>query len=228
MVRRAVELVIFDVDGVLVDVSESFHRTTIETVRYFTGRRVSRAEIHRWKNRSGYNDDWKLTTAWIRSLGRRVAYEEVKRQYQRFYWGKNGNGNVARERWLLPLTLLRRWSRRAELGIFTGRTRRELRHTLERFGVARHFRGIVTLDDVERPKPAPEGLLRILDGRDPTLVLYAGDNVDDALAARRCGIGFIGVLPRNSDARRLRARRLRELGAKIILGHVSELESCWP
>ncbi len=227
MVKPAVELVIFDVDGVLVDVSESFHRTTVETVRYFTGQRVSRTEIHRWKNRSGYNDDWKLTTAWIRSLGQRVAYEEVKRQYQRFYWGENGKGNVARERWQLPRALLRRWSRRAELGIFTGRTRRELRHTLKRFGVAPYFRRIITLEDVERPKPAPEGLLRILNGRGPVLALYAGDNVDDALAARRCGIRFIGVLPRNSEARRLRAARLRELGAKTILGHVSELESCW-
>ena len=204
MVKPAIELVILDVDGVLVDVRESFHRTTVQTVRHFTGQRVSRAEIHRWKNRSGYNDDWKLTTDWICSLGRRVSYEEVKRQYQRFYWGESGDGNVARERWLLPRARLRRWARRAELAIFTGRTRRELGHTLARFGVARYFRRIATLDDVLRSKPAPEGLLRILDGRDPVSAVYAGDNVDDALAAQRCGIAFLGVLPRNSAARRLR------------------------
>ena len=228
MVKPAIELVILDVDGVLVDVRESFHRTTVQTVRHFTGRRVSRAEIHRWKNRSGYNDDWKLTTDWVRSLGRRVSYEEVKRQYQRFYWGESGEGNVARERWLLPRARLRHWAQRAELAIFTGRTRRELGHTLARFGVARYFRRIVTLDDVRRSKPAPEGLLRILDGRDPVSAVYAGDNVDDALAAQRCGIAFLGVLPRNSAARRLRAARLRQLGAQAILGHVSELEEWLP
>ena len=228
MVEPAIELVILDVDGVLVDVRESFHRTTVQTVRHFTGQRVSRAEMHRWKNRSGYNDDWKLTTDWICSLGRRVSYEEVKRQYQRFYWGESGEGNVARERWLLPRARLRRWARRAELAIFTGRTRRELGHTLARFGVARYFRRIVTLDDVRRSKPAPEGLLRILDGRDPVSAVYAGDNVDDALAAQRCGIAFLGVLPRNSAARRLRAARLRQLGAQAILGHVSELEEWLP
>ena len=228
MVKPAIDLVILDVDGVLVDVRESFHRTTVQTVRHFTGRRVSRAEMHRWKNRSGYNDDWKLTTDWIRSLGRRVSYEEVKRQYLRFYWGERGEGNVARERWLLPRARLRRWARRAELAIFTGRTRRELGHTLARFGVARYFRRIVTLDDVRRSKPAPEGLLRILDGRDPVSAVYAGDNVDDALAAQRCGIAFLGVLPRNSAARRLRAARLRQLGAQAILGHVSDLEEWLP
>ena len=43
MVKPAIELVILDVDGVLVDVRESFHRTTVQTVRHFTGQRVSRA-----------------------------------------------------------------------------------------------------------------------------------------------------------------------------------------
>jgi HAD superfamily phosphatase len=228
MVKPAVELAIFDVDGVLVDVRESFHRTTVQTVRHFTGKRVSRAEIHKWKNRPGYNDDWKLTTDWIGSLGRRVSYEEVKRQYQKFYWGENGDGNVARERWLVPRGRLARWARRAELAILTGRSRRELEHTLDRFGVERYFRRIVTHDDVEQSKPAPEGLLRILDGRDPGLAVYAGDHVDDALAAQDAGIAFVGVLPRNSEAWRLRAARLRALGAKTILVRVTELEKWLP
>ena len=75
-----------------------------------------------------------------------------------------------------------------------------------------------------RPKPDPEGLLRIMDGRDPAAALYVGDNMDDALAARRCGIVFLGVLPRRSRARRLRGTRLRQLGAREILGSVNELE----
>ena len=62
------KLVIFDVDGVLVDVRGSFHRSIIDTIHFFTGRRVTYAEIHQWKNRTGYNDDWRLTTDWIASL----------------------------------------------------------------------------------------------------------------------------------------------------------------
>jgi phosphoglycolate phosphatase-like HAD superfamily hydrolase len=34
-------MLIFDVDGVLVDVRGSFHRTILDTVHYFTGRRVT-------------------------------------------------------------------------------------------------------------------------------------------------------------------------------------------
>jgi len=54
----------------------------------------------------------------------------VKARFQKFYWGTKSNpGNVARERWLVTHKRLERWSRRAELALFTGRTRRELRHT---------------------------------------------------------------------------------------------------
>jgi HAD superfamily hydrolase (TIGR01548 family) len=218
-------IIVFDVDGVLVDVRRTFLRCTLETVRHFTGRRVRAGEVHAWKNRSGYNDDWRLTTDWIRTLGRRVPYETVKRKYMEFYWGTNGNGYVRGERWLLDAAALRRLARRAELSLFTGRTREELRHTLTRFGTAKHFRAIVTFDDVRQGKPHPEGLLRILDSRAPSTAVYVGDNVDDALAARAAGVAFVGVLPRGSDARRVRAPRLRELGALTVLGHAGELEA---
>ena len=124
------QLIIFDVDGVLVDVRGSFHRTTLETVRFFTGKRVTRAQLHDWKNRSGFNDDWKFSTAWVQSLGGKNEYDEVKSKFVELYWGREGSGNVSREKWLLSSAQLRRLAKRAELAIFTGRTRKELDHTL--------------------------------------------------------------------------------------------------
>ena len=217
-------IVIFDVDGVLVDVQDSYHRTIIETVRHFTGRRVSRSGIHWWKNRSGYNDDWKLTVDWIRSLGGHVRYAEVARKFQQLYQGKHFKGYIARERWLLGPRWLGRLARRTDLAVFTGRPRREVLHTLCKFGVRPYFRQIVALEDVRRSKPHPEGLLRILKGHDPCSAVYIGDNVDDALAARRAGVPFIGVLPRRSAARWMRLAQLQKLGALAVLGSVNELE----
>lgn len=218
------KIVIFDVDGVLVDVRDSYHRTIVETVRHFTGRRVTRSQIHRWKNRSGYNDDWKLTVDWIRSLGRRVRYGEVTRKFQQLYRGEKFDGYIARERWLVSPAQLRRLAGRAELAIFTGRPRREVLHTLRKFGVRAYFRRIVALQDVKRSKPDPEGLLRILNGRNPRSAVYVGDNIDDALAAHRAGIAFLGVLPPGSAARRFRAVGLRELGALAVLDTVNKVE----
>ncbi len=222
------KLVIFDVDGVLVDVHGSFHRSILDTVKHFTGRRFTYAHIQQWKSRSGYNDDWRLSTDWVNSLGEKVEYAEVKRVFQKIYWGTNGTrGNVWGERWLVPARRLQRWARRAELALFTGRTRRELRHTLEHFGVTKLFKRVVTMDDVENLKPHPEGLLRLLNGTDPKAAVYLGDNLDDALAAKRAGIPFLGVLRHGSEAHRVRAAQLRRHGARIILHSTNGLEKYW-
>jgi HAD superfamily hydrolase (TIGR01548 family) len=218
-------VIIFDVDGVLVDTRGSFQQTTLETVRFFAGKGVTRRELHRWKNRPGFNDDWKLSTAWVKALGRNIEYDEVKRKFVELYWGEDGKGNVAQEKWLLPAANLRRLSKLAELDIFTGRIRPELDYTLERWGVRDFFRKIVSVENVKRPKPAPDGLLQILDGRDPNSALYVGDNVDDALAAQAARMPFVGVLPRGSEERRQRGSRLRKLGALTILSDVKELEA---
>jgi HAD superfamily hydrolase (TIGR01548 family) len=218
-------VIIFDVDGVLVDTRGSFQRTTLETVKFFTGKRVTRRELHRWKNRPGFNDDWKLSTAWVKALGRNIGYDEVKRKFVEIYWGKDGKGNVAQEKWLLPAANLRRLSKLAELYIFTGRIRPELDYTLDRWGSRDFFRGIVSVENVKRPKPAPDGLLQILNGRDPANALYVGDNVDDALAAQAARVPFVGILLRGSEERRQRGARLRKLGALTILSDIKELET---
>jgi len=227
-VKLAPKLVIFDVDGVLVDVHGSYHRSILDVVKHFTGRRFTYAHIQQWKSRSGYNDDWRLSTDWINSAGGDVQYEEVKRVFQKIYWGTNGTrGNVWRERWLISPRLLERWAGRAELALFTGRTRRELRHTLEHFGVKKLLRRVVTMDDVENLKPHPEGLLRLIKGTNPLEALYLGDNLDDALAAKSAGVPFLGVLRHGTEAHRVRASQLRKHGARIILHSTSELEKYW-
>jgi HAD superfamily phosphatase len=63
------QILIFDVDGVLVDVSGTYWRSALETVRYITGKRVTYAELHQWKSKPGFNDDWAMVSAWVSSLG---------------------------------------------------------------------------------------------------------------------------------------------------------------
>jgi HAD superfamily phosphatase len=208
----------------------SFHKSILDTVRFFTGRRVTYAEISAWKNRGGYNDDWRLSTAWIASLGGKAPYAAVKKQFMKFYWGQKGcPGNVTRERWIVPRGRLEKWSRRAQLALFTGRTRTELDHTLDRLKTRQYFTKIVTMDDVQRLKPDPEGLLRLLGDLDPREAVYLGDNVDDALSSQRAGVPFFGVLPGGGTpkARRLRAGLLRKFGALRILDKAIELEKYW-
>lgn len=218
-------VIIFDVDGVLVDVRQSFHRTLVQTIRHFTGKRIAPADVHRWKNRGGFNDDWKLSHAWIRSLGFNNSYEEIKKRFQEIYWGDGSSGNVNREKWILPKSALRRLANRAELALFTGRVRPELDYTLDRWGVRGYFAKIVTVENVKNPKPDPEGLQIILNGRAPNSALYLGDNVDDARSSKAASVPFVGVLPYRSEARLRRASSLRKVGALAILGSVRQLEA---
>ena len=67
------DLLIFDMDGVLVDVTESYRATIQATVKHFTGYEPSHDEIQDWKNRGGWNDDWQLSTRMIQERGGRHA-----------------------------------------------------------------------------------------------------------------------------------------------------------
>jgi HAD superfamily hydrolase (TIGR01548 family) len=218
-------VIIFDVDGVLVDTRGSFQLTTLQTVRFFTKKRVTMRELHAWKNRPGFNDDWKLSTAWVKGLGGDYSYDEIKKKFQQIYWGENAQGNVAKEKWLLRKSSLGRLSKHSELAIFTGRVWPELNYTLDRNGVRGSFKTIVTVEEVANPKPAPDGILKILNGRAPADALYIGDNVDDALAAQAAKVPFLAILPKTGEERRQRGTRLRKLGALAILSDISELEA---
>jgi phosphoglycolate phosphatase-like HAD superfamily hydrolase len=95
---------------------------------------------------------------------------------------------------------------------------------LDHCGCRRFFHTIVSVENVKQPKPSPDGLLQILNGRDPGDALYVGDNVDDALASQAASMPFVGILPQRSEERRQRGTRLRELGALTILSDINELE----
>jgi HAD superfamily phosphatase len=218
------EILIFDVDGVLVDVKETYWRSALETIEALTGKRRTWGEFYQWKRKPGNNDDWMLVSRWATSLGVRTSYEQARQAFQPFYWGRDGQpGNVEKEKLLVTPRLIERWAKRWELNLFTGRTRQEFAYTFERWPAARCFRRVVTMDDAKK-KPDPQGLRLILEGRKPNAALYLGDNIDDALAAKAAGMPFIAILPKASYDYRLRSRKFRELGVIATLERAKDLE----
>jgi HAD superfamily hydrolase (TIGR01548 family) len=61
--RLAVDAVVLDVDGVLVDVADSYRRAVVESVKRVHGETVERADLQRFKDAGGFNNDWELTYA---------------------------------------------------------------------------------------------------------------------------------------------------------------------
>lgn len=223
--RRQPEILIFDVDGVLVDVRGTYWRSALETVRSLTGKRVTYAELYKWKSKPGFNDDWGMVSAWVTSLGRVISYDQARTAFERFYWGTDGiPGNVRNEKIIVPSRQIEKWARRFELNLFTGRTRQEFSFTFERWPATKYFQTIITMDDAKK-KPDPEGLHRILGERDPSTALYLGDNIDDALAARDAGVPFMAIIAPGEHRYRQRASRFRASGALALLRRATDLNA---
>jgi HAD superfamily hydrolase (TIGR01548 family) len=222
--RTQPKILIFDVDGVLVDVRGTYWRSALDTVHYLTGKRVTYAELHKWKSKPGFNDDWSMVAAWVTALGKPLSYEEARTAFEKFYWGSDGKpGNVRNEKILVSARQIEKWAQRYELNLFTGRTRQEFSFSFDRWPATEFFRTIITMDDA-RKKPHPEGLQMILGGRDPATALFLGDNIDDALAAREAGVPFLAILARDEHRYRERAARFRELGSVALLPRATELD----
>src|SRR5215470_6969747 len=99
-VGESVETVIvFDMDGVLAEVTESYREAIVQTVEHFTGTRVSRDLIQQYKNAGGWNNDWALSQKLAAELGVEVPYGEVVDYFNVIFIGSNGNGLINREEW---------------------------------------------------------------------------------------------------------------------------------
>src|SRR5579863_2594120 len=126
------QMLVFDMDGVLVDVTESYRETVVETVAHFTGRAISSDSIQAYKNQGGWNNDWMLSQKICRDLGVELPYATVVEYFNYLFLDQ---GMIHRERWLPRDGLLDRLGERFELAIFTGRTTEEAEITLNREGV---------------------------------------------------------------------------------------------
>ena len=215
-------LIVFDMDGVLVDVTESYRETIQRTVEHFTGKRVSRETIQDWKNRGGWNDDWALSTALIHDQGVDTPYNDVVDYFQSIFHGPDGL--IQRERWIARAGLFERLQQRFRFAVFTGRLRWEAELTLRRFAPDLRFEPIVGAGDVANHKPAPDGLLHIGKLAAGAELWYVGDTVDDARSAKAAGVPFIGIAaPGNTRYDEL-VSLLKAEDARAVLDDINQLE----
>ena len=219
-------ILVFDMDGVLVDVTESYREAVQQTVEHFAGRRVERELIQDYKNQGGWNNDWELSHHFIQGFGVEVAYGDVVDYFNGIFLG--ADGLIYRERWVARDGLLERLAKRFQLALFTGRLTIEAQVTLDRFAPSLRFDPIVTADDDAAPKPSPEGLLRIgrlNPGKD---LWYVGDTVDDARSARQAGVPFIGIAAPLNPRRRELIGLFQSENAIAILDDINQLEGALP
>jgi HAD superfamily phosphatase len=219
---------IFDIDGVLVDVTESYREAICRTVEHFTGAPLARDSIQDYKNQGGWNDDWRLSHHIITGRGVTVEFPSVVAHFQELFLGNGTDGLILRERWIARDGLLERLQAACRLAVLTGRPCREARLTLDRFAPRVAFSPLVGMESVARHKPHPEGLLQIVNASPGCPAWYVGDTVDDARCARAAGVPFVGIAAPSSPLRRELVDAFSAEGAAAILQDINGLEAVLP
>lgn len=247
-------IAVFDIDGVVRDVSRSYRRALADTVAHFTdgAYRPTPADIDRLKGEGSWNNDWKASEELIyrhyESQGRdrntlALDYETIVAFFQVRYRGKQldvpaaWDGYICDEPLLMSAEYLQSLSSAGiAWGFFSGATPASARFVLEqRLGITPTV--LIAMGDAP-DKPNPTGLITAAQrlAANPQLpAIYAGDTVADILTVRRARYEAsdrpwyaVGVLPPHletaSDRDRY-AQQLTEAGADCIVEGVEALTS---
>jgi histidinol-phosphate aminotransferase len=222
----APDAVLFDLDGVLADVSHSYRAAIAQTAAAF-GAPVTPAEIRAEKAKGNANNDWILTHRLIAARGRTVPLDAVIADFEARYQGTEGiPGLKETERLIWPADALARLAARRPLAVVTGRPRADAQAFLHQHGLLPYFRAVVVMEDgPAKPDPFPvREALRRLGARTAWMI---GDTPDDLRAARAAGVVPLGVVAPGEDPDTARAT-LTAAGAARVLTDPLALEELLP
>ncbi len=234
--------VVFDIDGVIRDVANSYRRALADTVEHFTQAqyRPSSEEIDLLKAEGCWNNDWEASQELIRRYGathglsEEPNFELIKGFFQRKYRGDNFNGYIQDEPLLVDASFFEKLTAaQMAWGFFSGATRGSAEFILQgRLGLVNPC--LVAMED-SPGKPNPAGLFQCLQQlqlriTDSTTIFYLGDTVADMAtiqaAQAEADVGTwvaIGVIPPHVQDRPAYAQVLSNAGAKTVLDQTSDL-----
>lgn len=218
------ELLIFDMDGVLVDVSSSYRQAIVRTAASF-GVSVTAADIAAQKAMGNANNDWRVTQRLMMAQGVDADFDEIVRRFEDLYQGTSTTPGL----WKTEVLLTNRvWLNRLKengfgMAVVTGRPRRDADRLIDHFGLSGIFETMVCMEDGPlKPDPWPlEEALRRTGARHAWMF---GDTRDDMVACRRAGVLPVGVLaPGDCDREVLYAA-----GAGFVVKNIENVESLLP
>ncbi len=141
-------------------------------------------------------------------------------------------GLINNETLMIDPAILKILSQQFDLGIATGRPKAEANYSLEKLGIQKYFKSLVTHDDIvaanAQGKPDPWSLLEVARQIQPTptYCAYIGDMPDDILAAKTANethsFMAIGSLATTDNKQTLR-QHFEKNRADIILAHPNRL-----
>ena len=196
---RTIGLILFDIDGVIRDVTKSYRLSVQKTVLKYCNWEPSTYDIDELKNEGIWNNDWDLTLELIKRFinKNKLSFEPPSRDniinnFEKLYFGCNPNENytnwsgyINNEKLLVDknffdfLTL-----NKIKWGFVSGAELPSAKFILEN-RLSLHKPPLIAMNDAP-DKPNPEGFLKLANmlleedfGRNCPPVAYVGDTIAD-------------------------------------------------
>ncbi len=205
--KDRIDAVIFDVDGVLIDVRPSYHKAIYETFKYYTQKDLKEEDFIFVKRKAGINNDWESTSVLILiDFGYITKEEAIDYTITQTYIQKKILENPyfnyyelvevfeafyrkfrEEEKLILNKEFLYVVKKRYKTGIVTGRPREDLLFSLRHFGIENMFDFIVDDDFIEdktKRKPSKEALKFCVDAICKRGGVYLGDTISDLMMTK--------------------------------------------
>ncbi len=209
------QVMLFDMDGVLVDVSGSYRQSIIQTAASY-GVTVTGEDIRLAKAAGDANNDWKLTQRLLAQAGITAPLDDVTARFEDLYQGSpTREGLRRRETLRLDAAWLAALREQMPLGIVTGRPRSDALRLLEEHQLSHLFDAIVCMEDAPA-KPRPDPVHLALQKLGASRAWLLGDTPDDLWASRHASVLPIGIIAPGEDPAKATAT-LTSAGAARVL-----------
>jgi phosphoglycolate phosphatase len=180
-------IILFDLDGTLIDSTEAILESFYHALAYYG--ELEGVQPHQITSQIGHPLEVMFAGVGIRECNVDAHVATYKAHYRTIACQKTV---------MLPdaIRAVEEASTFARLGIVTTKTGRYSRELMEYFGIMHHFEVLVGFEDVEHRKPHPQPILKALEqmGSSNENVWMIGDTCLDLEAAWRAGVEAIGVL----------------------------------
>lgn len=198
------KVIIFDVDGVLVDTKEA-NIDLYQTLLRMSGYPVPSREAvlkcfhlslwHSIEKLIGTKDPEKIKPIWD------LGHDPSVRNYQLFEFPEKVE------------SILEKLHKKYKLAIVTSRIRIGIDDVFRAKDIKHLFDVVVTFEDYKNPKPHPEPLLVALEklGVNADEAIYIGDSDSDIVAAKAAGMRSIHLAITNHEDATAGVRELKEL-----------------
>jgi len=215
IIKSQLDGLLWDMDGVLIDVSKSYMEAIRLTAQEFLKRKITKEEVTEKKSVIGMNNEFDATYAIISGIhhykkitrhGR--LYAKIVQIFQSYYLGsslyeeyygkkppiKQSKGLIETEKLLVTKTDLKNLQKKyIRMAIVTGRNKYETEIALETHGIYDYFEKIIVEEDTKMHKPHPEPLLKAKSELNFKNTVYIGDSPSDTEAARQAYIPCIYI-----------------------------------